>query len=236
MVSILTSPVIWILLVFLLLIWVRARRENCPKEPEAYSIPSDPGLDALRTAFSGEGPDSVAQMLLDVQFPNDEIGAKSDNDKLVTCLTLLSSFFVPLSLVTSFGGIGVFGTTEFMSWQDWTVRLPFFIPKSSTAITELDQVVPAVVGTIALIFSLWHAFQSQRKQEEKVAETRKRREAAREIFRQRVDLARLLRQLCLLQLRLLQDELGQTRDDVERRKLLLARNTLILKMSEILGS
>ncbi len=71
---------------------------------------------------------------------------------------------LPFAMVsTIFNSMGFFGTTRYMDSKDWASRIPFFIPKSSNSLTELDQAVSLSVGIIALLFSLHDAYKSRRR-------------------------------------------------------------------------
>ncbi|KAL2204261.1 hypothetical protein CC79DRAFT_1400475 [Sarocladium strictum] len=85
----------------------------------------------------------------------------------IRCLTLVSMLILPFTFCsTTFGATGLFGSTSYMVAQQWLPRLLFFIPNSATRITELDQMVSACTGVIALVWSLWDAFHSQKKVED----------------------------------------------------------------------
>jgi hypothetical protein len=157
--------------------------------------------------------------------------ARKRKRRAMSLLTFASVPFICLSLVASaLAPFGTFGLTDYnvMSSLSWTARLPFFIPKSAAGITELDQMFALCVGVVALLYSLLHAFRSQRREEE-IAETENRLREAEEVearWQGTMSLA-----LSLLQL--LDERLDQAVDEREREALLERRNRLLDGMSGV---
>ncbi|KAK4167965.1 hypothetical protein QBC43DRAFT_126317 [Cladorrhinum sp. PSN259] len=133
-------------------------------------------------------------------------------------LTFTSSFFLPFSFgVIMFTKTRTLGPTEFMSSVRFTARLPFFVPKSTSSITELDQMVTLCIGFTALIFNFWQAFKSQKMDSEGTTQERTRRQETRTV--------RLLLRL--------NDELDQVQNETERQALLDRRSVLLQSLSWI---
>lgn len=139
-------------------------------------------------------------------------------DEFMAYTTLMSSVvFLPLSSFTSISGaIGIFGSTDYMASMSWTARLSFFIPKSTTRITELDQMFALCVGLIALLYSLFYAFRSWGMEEET-----NKVEARRQ----------LTETFALSLLQLLDEQLSQSTDETEKQAILERRNQLVEGMS-----
>jgi hypothetical protein len=156
--------------------------------------------------------------------------AREQETRVMKLLTLVPSAFLPLSYVVSaVGASGGFGSTDYMASLSWTVRLPFFIPKTATGITELDQMFALCVGVVALLYSLLHAFKSLRKEEEIVEAVNRQREAE-----ELEDRRRLTMSLALSLLELLDERLGQAINEREREAILERRNRLLDGMSRMM--
>ena len=71
---------------------------------------------------------------------------------------LISMLFTPFAFILSLSsGWGLFGATQFQTTLSSTERLLFFIPRSSTSLSELDQAVTVAGGVFALLFSFYDA-------------------------------------------------------------------------------
>ncbi|KAM6513259.1 hypothetical protein FALCPG4_015706 [Fusarium falciforme] len=169
------------------------------------------------------GEEALSQQQLDHEAIAEKMRLDSRETRISAFVAMCS---LPLSIVSGImsmgGATGALGVTEFMSSQAWVFRLPFFIPKSSVAITELDQAVSLSVGLITLAFSLWDALKSKWRAADKEAEMSRRIEAEQERSR-RVHAALHKRFVELLKL---QDRLDQSYLDEERLQLLETRQQL----------
>jgi hypothetical protein len=164
-------------------------------------------------AFSATGEDDIRRTL-----------AREREQRAMKLLTLAGLPFAVLSLFTSvLASSGIFGFTKYMSFLSWTARLPFFIPKSASGLTELDQMFALCVGIVALSYSLLYAFGSWRKEEER---GNRQREAAELEARRQLTMS-----LALSLLQLLEEQLGQAIDEREREALLERRSQLLDCMS-----
>jgi len=142
-------------------------------------------------------------------------------------MTHIFMVFLPPSLFASISGAsGIFGSTDYMASLSWAARLPFFIPKSATGIRELDQMFALCVGVVALLYSLFYAFRSWRKEEETVA-TKNRQREANEVEARR----QLAVTFALGLLQLLDEQLSQARDETEKQAILERRTRLVEGMS-----
>ncbi len=210
MVSILAFLTAWVSIFAMLIIWLRSRKID-PPESQVRLEPAESTMASNSHAVGEEAAEAARAKYRQERLERD---AKS-----MKALTIASFFFIPTAYVFSFfGAYGVFGATDFMSSLSWTARLPFFVPRSATGITELDQMVSVCTGIVALLFSLWHAFKSQRE------ENKRLREESR--TRQRQNLARMT---CLL--RQVQEQLDQAQDESERQVLLYRRDVLTAAIS-----
>jgi len=133
MVSILPFLAVWLLAFAVLILWLRKRRIHRPKHDEQVSI----GLANAEREFG----------IADTTEENPRRGYTSGEMIETRSLTYISVFFLPLALGTSaLSGSGALGLTEFMAALGWKARLPFFVPRSATVITELDQMVSLCIG------------------------------------------------------------------------------------------
>jgi hypothetical protein len=158
---------------------------------------------------------------------NDRAVHQGDN---IRVLTMASMFFLPATFISSvFGATGFFGPTSYMSTQDWAWRLPFFIPSSATHITDIDQMVSLCTGVIALLWSTWDAFKSQKR----AAEARERKSQE---LSAKVDSIRRQRRMKykLKLLRDVNDQLDRAVDGPRRQQLIDVRETLANQMSLLL--
>ncbi|KAJ5692272.1 hypothetical protein N7462_001695 [Penicillium macrosclerotiorum] len=98
---------------------------------------------------------------------------------LVTMLSLPVLLLASLSSAT-----GIFGATDYgASISNLPTKAFFFIPKSSSSITDLDQAFALAAGLLTLVFSLRAAYKSRRDEEERKFELWKaRREVQREEY------------------------------------------------------
>jgi hypothetical protein len=161
------------------------------------------------------------------EWPLDSNGRQIRQRGIIGFFTMSSGFSVPFLLFTSLSTpIGFLGPTSYMSTQEWAWRLPFFIPSSATHITDLDQMVSLCTGVIALIWSMWDTFQSQKKAAE--AHERKYQE-----LKARSDNRRRHRQMNqkLKLLRDINEQLDQAVDGARRQQLIEVRETLANQMS-----
>jgi hypothetical protein len=218
MVSILAFLVVWLSVFGILMLWLCIHPINYREE----QILLETADSQLETATSQLETDTRTAHIRLATFT--VLAAESAQEThLETAsmlfITTLSGPFLPISLaVAMFNAFGTFGLTDFMSSLNWTARLPFFIPQSTTGLSELDQMFSVCIGIFALFFSLWHAFKSQRHEKERV-----RREES-----EKRGLIRVLHSL-----RQLNEHLGQTQDEAERRMLLNRREILAANMSRL---
>ena len=71
-------------------------------------------------------------------------------------ISLMTNFSLPPAAIGLFASTtGLLEYTEFLVSQSWGRRLSFFIPQTSTAITDLDQAVALASGIMTLGFSMW---------------------------------------------------------------------------------
>ena len=204
MVSILAFLGAWVSIFAMLIVWLRSRAIDQPE--------SQIGLEPAETTTASNSHAGGEEEAEAARAKHRQEGWERDA-KWMKALTMASFFFVPAGYVCSFfGAYGAFGVTDFMSSLSWTARLPFFVPRSATGITELDQMVSVCTGIVALLFSLWHAFKSQKEEQE----TEERRTRQSEI---------LANTICLL--RQVQEQFDQAQDASERQLLLNRRDALM---------
>ncbi|KAG5752159.1 hypothetical protein H9Q70_005213 [Fusarium xylarioides] len=150
-------------------------------------------------------------------------------------LTLLSIFSLPILLLASLASIstplGLFGETSFIPSPNSGVSILFFIPRTTTDITELDQMVSLCIGIITLLFSLWDTFKSQKKEESRTRQKTREQAAHRgRNWRQR----RLNAGLYFL--RRVNDELDETADEARKQDLLDKRNLIMVELFRMVGT
>ncbi|KAF5696585.1 hypothetical protein FMUND_15650 [Fusarium mundagurra] len=150
-------------------------------------------------------------------------------------LTLLSVFSLPFLFVASLASLstplGILGETSSAPSPNSGASVLFFVPRTTTDITELDQMVSLCVGIITLLFSLWDTFKSQKKEESRARrKTREQAALSGRNWRQR----RLNAGLYFL--RQLDDELDETADEARRQELLDKRNLIMVELFRMVGS
>jgi len=140
-------------------------------------------------------------------------------------ISLMTNFSLPLAAIGLFASTtGLLEYTEFLVSQSWGRRLSFFIPQTSTAITDLDQTVALASGIMTLGFSMWDVLKVMQ------AAIRGERDREEELDRRiGIEMDRLarMREIALTQLSPLledvQNQLDQSTEDSEERRHLLAR-------------
>jgi hypothetical protein len=155
--------------------------------------------------------------------------ARKRETRAMSLLTYASFPFVILSFVaSSITPFGLLGVTAYMSSLSWTARLPFFIPKSATGITELDQTFALCIGVVGLLYNLLHAFRSRRKEEEILDRGDRQKDDEELAAKQQRTMS-----LALNVLQLLEEQLGQAADERERGALLERRNQFLDRISRM---
>ena len=82
----------------------------------------------------------------------------------------LTIVFLPFTFVTTLlTAIGVFGITDNMSVSEWPSRLAFFIPRTTSHLSDLDQAFTLAVGIVALLFSIRDTFKALREEVKQAA-------------------------------------------------------------------
>ncbi|EWG48737.1 hypothetical protein FVEG_08416 [Fusarium verticillioides 7600] len=110
----------------------------------------------VRAALSGQALDVDSavrwenqQSAMALQLTEEE--ARDGNP--MRSLTLLSIFFLPFSFFATLAStstpFGVFGRTSFTPSPNSGATVLFFVPRTTTDITELDQMVSLCIGIIA---------------------------------------------------------------------------------------
>ena len=238
MVSLVVFVAVWLTVFSVLIIWLRLRIIEEPEEQIELES-ADTGLEMeVRGILRGQAMD----IDLAVRWENQHQSARSlhltdadarDVDPM-QALTLLSILLLPLSVFASLlsagAPLGVFGETSFTPSPNWGAAVLFFVPRSTTGITELDQMVSLCVGIITLLFSLWEAFKSQKKEELRAPQkTRKQAANRRKNSRRRLNAGLYL-------FRQVNDELDQTEDETQRQELLDKRNLIMVELFRMVGS
>ena len=226
MVAILAFLGVWIAVFTFVILWMQHRAVHKPDE-QVQLEPADIQLEAdLRAVLAIGAPASA----VDISTSSIRSTARKAGEEYLTMqrITIMTFWFLPLSLLMSSGGAaGAWGSTVFMKSLGWTSRLPFFVPRSNTVITELDQMFTACFGVVGILFSLWHAFRSRKREAER---------ARQEIMQKRVEerrehLAQAVRRLQELNL-----HIDQARNEDERKEWANKRNTLISIMFDMTAS
>ncbi|KAF5602445.1 uncharacterized protein FSUBG_7752 [Fusarium subglutinans] len=236
MVSLVVFVAVWLAVFSIFIMWLRLGIIEEPEEQkEMESV--DPELEIeVRAALVGQALDidsavrleTQQQSAMALQFTEGE--ARHGN--AMRFLTLLS---IPLSLLATFASIstplGALGETSFIPSPNSGVSTLFFVPRTTTDITELDQMVSLCIGIITLLFSLWDTFISQKKVESRARQ--KTREQAAHRGRNRRQ-RRLNAGLYFL--RQVNDELEETTDEARRQELLDKRNLIMVELFRMVGS
>ncbi|SPJ88928.1 uncharacterized protein FTOL_12823 [Fusarium torulosum] len=239
MVSLVVLVAVWLTLFSILILWLRLRIIEGPEEQtELESADTELEME-VRTALRGQDMDIDAAGRWGNQQQSAralrliESGARDGNP--MRFLTLLSILFLPLSFfacLASMGTpLGAFGETSFMPSPNWGATVLFFVPRSTTDITELDQMVSLCVGIITLLFSLWEAFKSQKKEELEA-----RRKTRKQAANRRKNWHRRRLNAGLYFLRQVNNELDQTEDETQRQELLDRRNAIMVDLFIMVGS
>lgn len=168
------------------------------QQPTASPSPTDQGPGSATTTGGGQQPARDLETLSDEQVlsqkPDEE--ARRAQALRMREPAIITMLFLPLAAAMTSGiGTGLLGATKYMiERQNWRSRLSFFIPKSSVAITEMDQAVSLAAGAITLVFSLWDAYKSRLRAEKERAEMdlrieaeNNRRERIFAILKRRID-------------------------------------------------
>lgn len=236
MASILIFLVVWISVFSIMILWLRLRIVNNPEEQIQLGS-ADPQLEAdVRTALRSQVVDMGSAAMWENQLHAVEaLQLAEAHIREGKAMAIFSIIFLPLQFLAALASMGsptgMFGSTIYMSSLSWAARLLLFVPKSATSITELDQMVSVCIGSTALLFILWEAFKSQKKENER---------ARRENRQRAADHGRTWRQrelTCALRLlRRVNDQLDQTDDETERQVLLDRRNILMVNMSRMVDS
>ncbi|RBQ64599.1 hypothetical protein FVER14953_08415 [Fusarium verticillioides] len=239
MVSLVVFVAVWLTVFSILIMWLRLGVVEEPEEQiEMESTDIELEIE-VRAALRGQALDvdsavrweNQQQSAMALQLTEEE--ARDGNP--MRSLTLLSIFFLPFSFFATLAStstpFGVFGRTSFTPSPNSGATVLFFVPRTTTDITELDQMVSLCIGIITLLFSLWDTLKS-RKKEESRARQKTRQQAAhdRRNWRQ----ARLNAGLSLL--RQVTDELDETSDATRRQELLDKRNLIMVKLFRMVGS
>ncbi|KAL9572061.1 hypothetical protein ACKAV7_003778 [Fusarium commune] len=236
MVSLVVFVAVWLTVFSILIIWLRLRIIMEPEEQiELESADTDLEME-VRAALRGQAMDIDSA----VRWENQQQSARAlhfteaearDGDPM-RYLTLISIFFVPLTFFTSLGTpLGVFGETSFIPSPNWGAAALFFVPRSTTNITELDQMVSLCVGIITLLFSLWEAFKSQKKEG-----LRGRQKTSKQAANRRRNWRQRWLNAGLYLLRQVNYELDQTEDETRRQELLDKRNLIMVELFRVVGS
>lgn len=238
MVSLVVFVAVWLTVFSVLIVWLRVRMIEGPEEQTELESADTELETEVRTALRRQDIDIDTA----VRWANQQqstralhlMKAEARDGNPMRLLTLLSIFFLPLSLFASLASmgtpLGVFGVTSFIPSPNWGAVL-FFVPRSTTAITELDQMVSLCVGIITLLFSFWEAFKSQKKEE-----LDDRQKIRKQAANRPKDWRRRHLNAGLYFLRQVNDELDEAMDETRRQELLDKRNAIMVELFTMVGS
>ncbi|OQO10808.1 hypothetical protein B0A48_04108 [Cryoendolithus antarcticus] len=83
--------------------------------------------------------------------------------RLIRLLYFSTMLFVPPSFVATAGlPLGLMGVTAMGALHDFTWRLRFFLPESSSSFLDLDQAVAFAGGVATICFSSYEAYSSRK--------------------------------------------------------------------------
>ncbi|KAJ4250237.1 hypothetical protein NW762_012052 [Fusarium torreyae] len=239
MVSLVVLVAVWLTVFSILIVWLRSRIIEEPEEQiELESADTELEME-VRVALRGQtiDIDSAAQSENQQQFVRtlNLTEAEARDANKMRSMTLISILFLPFSnfaaLASTSTPFGMFGETSFIPSPNLGAAILFFIPKSTTGVTELDQMVSLCVGIITLLFSLREALKSQKREELRVRQMIRKQAANRRRSRHQRRL-----NTGLYFLRQVTDELDQTEDETQRRELLDKRNSIMVEMFRMVGS
>ena len=119
-------------------------------------------LDRMRLKLSDQGalelPDRMRLQMREVAV------ARDDDVRAMRSIAIVSLLFLPLTscaaAVSASFPLGAWGVTPLGALHSFAWRLRFFIPETSSKITELDQAVALAGGAATLGFSLLEAVKS----------------------------------------------------------------------------
>ncbi|KAI6747623.1 hypothetical protein HG530_015731 [Fusarium avenaceum] len=239
MVSLVAFVAVWLTVFSALIVWLQVRMIKGPEEQTELESADTELETEVRAALRGQDIDidTVVRRANRQQSTRtlDLKTAEARDRNTMRLLTLLSIFSLPLSFFASLASMGtpmgVFGETSFIPSPNWSTTVLFFVPRSTTAITELDQMVSLCVGIITLLFSFWEAFKSQKKEELDA-----RQEIRKQAANRPKDWRRRHLDAGLHFLRQVNDELDQARDETRRQELLDNRNLIMVELFRMVGS
>ncbi|KAH7247457.1 uncharacterized protein BKA55DRAFT_571880 [Fusarium redolens] len=238
MVSLLIFLGVWLSAFGIMVLWLRLRTIDTPEE-QIYRESADSQLEMdIRSTLRSQVGDINSTLMWGNQLQAVETLQLGETDSLdqrvMMPLTMVSMVFLPLSLLVTLASMSfptrIFGATSFISSPSWAALVLFFVPKSATSITELDQIVSVCIGSTALLFSVWEAFKSQRKEDERARRENRQRAADGRRTRRQRELT-----YALYLLRRVNHQLDQTEDETERQVLLDRRNILMINMSRMVS-
>ncbi|KAM0231986.1 hypothetical protein ACHAP5_010879 [Fusarium lateritium] len=234
MVLLVVFVAVWLTVLSVLIVWLQVRIIEGPEEQTEFESVNTEVETEVRAALRERDIDiDAAVRWAKQQQSTRAVRARDENPSRI--LALLSILLLPLSLFASLASMatpfGVFGVTSFIPSPNWGSAVLFFVPRSTTTITELDQMVSLCVGIITLIFSFWEAFKSQNKEE--LDDRQKSRKQAtnrpREWRRRHLNEG-------LYILRQVNDGIDETMDETRRQQLLDTRNAIMVELFRIMGT
>ncbi|KAF4499920.1 hypothetical protein FAGAP_3921 [Fusarium agapanthi] len=235
MVSLVVFVAVWLTVFSILIMWLRLGIVEEPEEQiEMESVDSELEIE-VRAALMGQALDIDSAVRLENQQQSASVLQLAEEEARRNPMRYLTLPSIPLSLFATLASIstplGAFGETSFIPSPNSGATVLLFVPRTTTDITELDQMVSLCIGIITLLFTLWDTFKSQKKEESRAR--RKTREQAAHLWRnwrqRRLNAG-------LYFLRQVNDELYETADETRRQELLDKRNSIMVKLFRMVGS